>query len=319
MSGFEVIGAITGISQLADSSLRLGRTVLDLYSTVKNNSVVIQRRRATIEDLNEILHIVKSSPGLQMQRTGQLLQNIIDRTKRLEHILTKLQTQSESPVKRYLKGYIIEKQIVSIFDELGFDKTNLIIHIVSIDANCLRNLDSRFSDNAIAITRLDKGLAEIKGAIKEIKDYPRVVPEFGALEPQESVGPRTSSNEGQKNIPTIESSFDNIPQNQVFDFVGQTERLTAMEMACQRGSVIGTVMVLIGMAGSGKTQLAMRFCRSQRQPYKFILWADASSLASLERSYVNIANIIPQRCSASAADMDSKKRIAYLKDVLVRA
>ena len=174
------------------------------------------------------------------------------------------------------------------------------------------------SDIAIAVTKLDEGRLEIKAANKEIKDILSVMPRFGpsTISQQQPSSPDESSNGDQPNLPATDLSFNNVPPFQVFNFIGQEDKLVAMQLACQHRCVFGTMVALIGMAGSGKTQLAMRFCRSQSENHKSIFWADASTLASLKRSYVNMANSVSQSSPTFTLATDSEKSIAYLKRFL---
>lgn len=85
---------------------------------------------------------------------------------------------------------------------------------------------------------------------------------------------------GQLNVPSID-----LPH-----FVDRSNLFTAIETQLLDAMSSKTV-VLIGMGGSGKTQLALQFCR--RAEFMAVAWIDASSPASVLQSYRAIAKQIP--------------------------
>lgn len=54
------------------------------------------------------------------------------------------------------------------------------------------------------------------------------------------------------------------------------------------------VVVLHGLGGIGKTQLAIEFARRHRESYTAVFWLDGSSKDSLERSIVECASRVPE-------------------------
>jgi hypothetical protein len=60
------------------------------------------------------------------------------------------------------------------------------------------------------------------------------------------------------------------------------------------------VVVIHGMGGIGKTQLAVEFARKHQHSFSAVFWLDGSSETSLKQSFVNITQRIP--CSEPIAN-----------------
>ncbi|MCJ1386872.1 hypothetical protein MMC17_010000 [Xylographa soralifera] len=73
----------------------------------------------------------------------------------------------------------------------------------------------------------------------------------------------------------------------------------------------GKRVVLVGMSGSGKTELAARFVKLQRHNYVALLWLDCSSERSLENSFTRIAEKLSR-----TTFQDSKKCRSFCQDWL---
>src|SRR5438552_1714191 len=74
-------------------------------------------------------------------------------------------------------------------------------------------------------------------------------------------------------------------------------------------------LVLLGMGGSGKTQLALECCRQAEEDMDFVatLWVDASSPVSVVQSY----NVIARKFLKGVRDdSNSKATIALVQDTL---
>ena len=94
--------------------------------------------------------------------------------------------------------------------------------------------------------------------------------------------------------PTSDIGQLNVPSIDLPHFVDRSNWSTAIENQILDESSSRTV-VLLGMGGSGKTQLALQFCRRAEEHLGFmaVAWIDASSPASALQSYRAIAKQIP--------------------------
>ena len=56
----------------------------------------------------------------------------------------------------------------------------------------------------------------------------------------------------------------------------------------------GKRVVLVGMSGSGKSELAARFAKLNRLNYEAVFWLDCSSERGLENSFIRVAEKLSQ-------------------------
>ncbi len=98
-----------------------------------------------------------------------------------------------------------------------------------------------------------------------------------------------------------------IPNCRVSRFIGREDVLNNIEGQFKAGSAV----VIQGMGGQGKTQIALEYCRRARVAHRFsaILWIDASSRSTLETSFESISEIIK---SPERVFTDTESRIRFV-------
>ena len=119
-------------------------------------------------------------------------------------------------------------------------------------------------------------------------------------------------------IVTGENTYYEIPSLQVLQFVERVELLEEIEasFANTTGNTSHPkIVVLLGMGGQGKTQLALEYCRVARSSGKFqaIFWIDASSSNTVSRGLETIAAKIS---GPGRVFDDIESKIAFVKETL---
>jgi hypothetical protein len=70
MSGIEVIGAVASVVELVDVCFRVTQSLFGLLSTVRRIPEVVKQRQANVEQLQEILLMIRDCPVCCAQQTG---------------------------------------------------------------------------------------------------------------------------------------------------------------------------------------------------------------------------------------------------------
>ncbi|KAL9615270.1 MAG: hypothetical protein Q9167_000241 [Letrouitia subvulpina] len=101
-------------------------------------------------------------------------------------------------------------------------------------------------------------------------------------------------------LPSPPSPFRNkyfeVPRNASSAFTGREEVCEQLRARCLPSSKLDLRgqqkrYVIYGLGGSGKTQVCLKFVEEHREEFWGVFWVDASSAESLERGYLQVANI----------------------------
>lgn len=103
--------------------------------------------------------------------------------------------------------------------------------------------------------------------------------------------------------------FYRVPNRRVRGFIGREDILKKVDEGLCSGSA-PRVVVLRGMGGQGKTQVALEYChRAKNKQFPTIFWVDASSESSLKKSFEVISEDIKP---STLALPDTDRRVAYV-------
>ena len=87
--------------------------------------------------------------------------------------------------------------------------------------------------------------------------------------------------------------YSNVPRRSILHFVARESIQTELQTRLLEDTT-GRAVILYGMGGSGKTQLALRRCHLAKEYMGFLatLWINASTPTTVKQSYKTIANAI---------------------------
>lgn len=138
MSGFEVLGAVAGAVQLAETCLKITTYAVDLFSRIRNAPETVRKRIVAVEQLVEIARLIENNPSLQTPLIASVLTRARADANQLFDILTKIDAQpTAGKVVKYwkaLEGVTKEKRIMAICDGLQEIKASLTLNIASINS-----------------------------------------------------------------------------------------------------------------------------------------------------------------------------------------
>ena len=111
-------------------------------------------------------------------------------------------------------------------------------------------------------------------------------------------------------------TFYDVPPLRVLHFVHRRALLSRLEnlFPPQDTTSSPLIVVLLGMGGAGKTQLALEYCRHVKNSgiFRAVFWLDASSRNALDRSMTAIAEcLLPERILRNPNDA-----VKLVKDIL---
>ncbi|KAH0541722.1 hypothetical protein FGG08_003814 [Glutinoglossum americanum] len=120
-------------------------------------------------------------------------------------------------------------------------------------------------------------------------------------------------------IPAVDPprTYYKYPALRVNHFIARENPLREIEATYHHSKdlVDPTVVVLFGIGGSGKTQLALEYCRRTEASRRFtsIFWVDASDIKTTAQSFLTIAGIISDE-GLELADADAS--IRFVTDII---
>lgn len=97
---------------------------------------------------------------------------------------------------------------------------------------------------------------------------------------------------------SIPFSLSGVPE--IEQFVGRREELIKMKTAFQGEGSQRKVVILHGLGGIGKTQLAITFVKEHRDTYSAIFWLNGKNEDTLRQSFAGIAKRLHTKYPSSA-------------------
>ncbi|KAL8790171.1 MAG: hypothetical protein Q9195_006498 [Heterodermia aff. obscurata] len=106
-----------------------------------------------------------------------------------------------------------------------------------------------------------------------------------------------------------------VPTSKVSKFIGRRSIVKLVEEKLMVTSTSRNVVVLQGMGGQGKTQIALEICERQdiRQHFKVVLWVNAGTEDTTAQAFEHFARSM---CLQGSSFSDSQSQIDYVKERL---
>ncbi|TEY74896.1 hypothetical protein BOTCAL_0068g00230 [Botryotinia calthae] len=107
-------------------------------------------------------------------------------------------------------------------------------------------------------------------------------------------------------------SYFDVPHSRVSHFVGRKDVLNRIQTALEASHNDPSIVVLTGVGGQGKTQIALEFIHQHMKFYKGVFWIDASSQKSASRGFERILKTI----DSSAVLVGGEESKSVVKNIL---
>ncbi|KAK6597410.1 NB-ARC and TPR domain protein [Botrytis cinerea] len=107
-------------------------------------------------------------------------------------------------------------------------------------------------------------------------------------------------------------SYFDVPQSRVSHFVGRKDVLNRIQTALEASHNDPSIVVITGVGGQGKTQIALEFIHQHMKLYKGVFWIDASSQKSASRGFERILKTI----DSSAVLVGGEESKSAVKNIL---
>ncbi|GLI79762.1 hypothetical protein PoHVEF18_008103 [Penicillium ochrochloron] len=298
MSGLEVIGGISAIITLLDGSI-------NVYDSARNDMKLPETFESVRRRLPVILHILQACQNdLERGKDSmpsdicQILENILDacheKARKLREIFEMvIPGEKDTWEKRYAKvigrlgkGNNVEELMVTLTQDVQLIVNNNAVNSVTLEQNVeleeilkeMKSVQSSSSGEA-QTTNINSGQQIKRNAYVGTENFQSV-----SLRQKEDFSFRGPVGICLGQAPYIASEL----------FVGRGYELDEIAKALDPNHKAQTQqrLVLGGMGGIGKTQLAIAHAKSGRGSYSSVFWLNAVSQATLNDSFRWAANII---------------------------
>ncbi|KAI9733881.1 MAG: hypothetical protein M1834_002536 [Cirrosporium novae-zelandiae] len=109
-----------------------------------------------------------------------------------------------------------------------------------------------------------------------------------------------------KIIKPVLKTYYLVPPKHVQRFIGRNTILQTIELAFSNSdNSRPEILILQALGGQGKTQIALEYCRRSKGSFRGIFWVDATTTATVERDFENIAKELNEPLRTELLDISS--------------
>ncbi|KAF4630008.1 hypothetical protein G7Y89_g8133 [Cudoniella acicularis] len=293
-----ILGAASAAAQLAESGAKIIKFACEVYKQYQNPEE-IRQHLVQIERIIDLARLVERNPALGTPSTESILKTCVTYTQEFQHTLQKIAVGvADSRLIRLKKGYSAiakEKEITQLFANLEREKSSLLICISEIISNLSYDISSEVSR-----TRMDIG--EVQALTNDLSskmtNLHSITPSIkNTLDDIQSTLNQLKLNKKDPSLALspAPSRHYHVPNGRlVREFIGRNAILEKIKVAFSSERRYGPhVVVLRGIGGQGKTQIALEYCRrAKEEGVDAIFWVDATSEDTVKKSFQTITENI---------------------------
>ncbi|KAF5870455.1 putative kinesin light chain protein [Botrytis fragariae] len=284
MDPLSILGAIAASSQIAQQSYDAIKFLNDIKTQMQNGPKKIRGQIQHIEQFITLLALVIKNTSLQTSEVSSVVKTCSNSAKDIKDSLESyLATPDEGKRVKWRKAFTAvrsEKKISSMIADLEGEKSLLSLHIQRIDLSLLQTVDLNANEIKLTVGAVANNVTEVKSILISMNSRSDIVA------PTEN----------------INKSHFIVPNRRVSGFIGREDILNKIEEGLSSESE-SRIVVLRGLGGQGKTQIALEYChRARKNHIRAIFWIDATSESTVKKDYKSVLEHIERPADSTQDD-----------------
>ncbi|KAF7891787.1 hypothetical protein EAF00_008089 [Botryotinia globosa] len=296
MDPLSILGAIAASSQIAQQSYNAIKFLNNIKTQMQNDPKKIRGQTQYIEQFINLLALVIKNTSLQTSEVYSVVKTCSDSAKDIQDSLESyLATPDEGKRVKLRKAFTAvrsEKKISSMIADLEREKSLLSLHIQKIDLSLLQTVDLNAKEVKLTVGTVANDVTDVKSILISMNSRSDVV------------------------APTENIHKDHfiVPNRRVSGFIGREDILNRIEKGLSSESE-SRIVVLRGLGGQGKTQIALQYCdRARKNNIRAIFWIDATSESTVKKDFKSVLEHIKSPADSTQDDQVITSVLNRLRD-----
>ncbi|TGO62109.1 hypothetical protein BCON_0022g00510 [Botryotinia convoluta] len=296
MDPLSILGAIAASSQIAQQSYDAIKFLNDIRTHMQNGTNKIRGREQQIEQFIALLVLVIKNTSLQTPEISLVVKTCLGSAKDMKDCLgSYLATADDKKRVRLRKVFTAvraENKIVSMIADLEREKSLLSLYIQNIDLSLLQTVDLDAKDIKLTVGAVANDVTDVKSILISMNSRSDVI----------------ASTENNNKSHFI------VPNRRVSGFIGREDILEKIERGFS-SEYESRFVVLRGLGGQGKTQIAPEYChRARKNNIRAIFWIDATSESTVKKDFKSVLEHIKSPADSTQDDQVVTSVLNRLQD-----
>ncbi|TGO69307.1 hypothetical protein BELL_0780g00030 [Botrytis elliptica] len=296
MDPLSILGAIAASSQIAQQSYDAIKFLNDIKTQMQNGPKKIRGQIQHIEQFINLLALVIKNTSLQTSEVYSVVKTCSNSAKDIKDSLESyLATPDEAKRVKLRKAFTAvrsEKKISSMIADLEREKSLLSLHIQKIDLSLLQTVDLNAKDIKSTVGAVANDVTDVKSILISMNSR------------SDFVAPTEN----------INKNHFIVPNRRVSGFIGREDILNKIEKGLSSESE-SRVVVLRGLGGQGKTQIALEYChRARKNNIRAVFWIDATSESTVKKDFKSVLEHIKSPVGSTQDDQVVASVLNRLQD-----
>ncbi|KAM0189232.1 hypothetical protein ACHAPC_003237 [Botrytis cinerea] len=263
---------------------------------MKNGPKKIRGQIQHIEQFINLLVLVMKNTSLQTSEVSSVVKTCSNSAQdikdSLESYLATPDDGKRVKLRRAFTGVRAEKKTSSMIADLEREKSLLSLYIQKIDLSLLQKVDLNAKDIKLTVGAVANDVTDVKSILISMNSGSSVIA-------------HTENNNKSHFI---------VPNRRVSGFIGREDILEKIEKGLSSESE-PRIVVLRGLGGQGKTQIALEYChRARKNNIRAIFWIDATSESTVNKDFKSVLERIRSPADSTQDDQVVTSVLNRLRD-----